>query len=194
MTKKMLVFLPCLALALAFAGCGASGGSGGNAHKGADAFASMDNDPIADGLAKGYVSTLVGDFRGNPAVNVQPAVSGATPTSRQILIASPVQGRAVDGQVGASTLAPSRQSGLDMRFDPLKVRARDVGNGKVEVTAGGQTAFVGSADRGGKTYSYSVGADGSVTVGDNTTFPRIVEAAGIGRGVILGDGSVTPVE
>jgi hypothetical protein len=189
----MFVFVACLAVALSFTGCGADR-DGGSANK-ASSFASLDSDPIAEGLARGYVSTVAADYTGNPSHNVQVALDdGFTPTTRPVFLSSPTRGLAADGQVAVSTLAPSRDTRIDTRFNPLDNTATREGPGLVKIASGDQVSFLHTVVRNNVSYTFTMGADGMATRGSDSTFPRIVGVSGAGQGVALVDGSVVTIQ
>lgn len=192
MTKRMLVFLPCLVIALAFAGCGTDG-DGGSAKKASSPFASLDKDVFAEGIANGYISTVVTEGA-VPMNNVQPAQDGPSAQARQVFLSSPSRLRAMDGMIGASTLVPRRDRQLDMRFNPLEVTARADSEGGVTLTAGDQTAYIRKVQVGGKVETAVIGADGSVSMSGKSSFPQLVEGPGGSQGVVMVDGSLIPVE
>jgi hypothetical protein len=189
MTKRMLVFLPCLVIALAFAGCGTDG-DGGSAKKASNPFASMDNDVMAEGLAAGYISTVV-SADAVPMNNVLTAKDGISAQSRQVFLSHPSQMQAMEGQIGASTLVPKRDTRLDMRYSPQDVSAKAEPDGMIALTAGDQVSYIRKVDVGGRTFTSVVGADGSVSLGGENAFPKLVES---GQGVVLVNGSLVPVE
>jgi hypothetical protein len=189
MTKRMLVFLPCLVIALAFAGCGQDG-DGGSAKKTSDPFASLDNDVMAEGLANGYLSTVVNPDA-VPMNNVRPAMDGMNAQSRQVFLSAPSQMQAMEGQVGVSTLVPKRDGRLEKYFSQLDVTARAESEGLITLTAGDQTSYLQKVEVGGKTSTAVIGADGSVSLGGEGSYPRLVEG---GQGVVLVNGSVVPVK
>jgi hypothetical protein len=193
MTKRILVLLPFLAVALVFAGCGPEG-SGGNVKKAPDPFASLDNDVMAEGIANGYISTVVGDRGAIPTHNVRPAQDGDLAQSRQVLLSHASQMRAMEGHLGVSTLVPRRDANLDIRYDPTQVKAKAEADGLIALTNGNVTAYIREVEVNGLTRTAVVGADGSVSLSGEETLPKVVEAPGGVQGVILADGSLVQVE
>lgn len=193
MTKRILVLLPFLAVALVFAGCGTEG-SGGNVKKAPDPFASLDNDVMADGIAYGYISTVIGDPGAIPTHNVRPAQDGVQAQSRQIFLSHSSQMRAMEGHLGVSTLIPRRDANLSLRYDPAEVVAKAEPNGLISLTAGGSKAYIRKVEVNGKIRTAVLGADGSVSMSGKETLPKVVEASGGVQGVVMPDGSVVRVQ
>lgn len=195
MTKRTLVFLPCLAIALMALGCSV-GGESGALDQASSSFASVYSDPYEEGLALGYVSTLAADFPGDPESYVaqQAEVSQDTGSaSRQLFETPQLSMKVAQGQVGLSTLAPIGMQRQDV--DTEMPRARDLGNGLISVTSGTQTAnLVTFTDPDGATRTASMGSNGTVTLNGEETFPKLLEVPGVGRAVILASGTVLPVE
>lgn len=193
MTKRIVVLLPLLAVALVFAGCGTEG-SGGNVKKAPDPFASLDNDVMAEGIANGCISTVIGDRGAIPIHNVRPAQDGIQAHSRRVFLSNASQMKAMEGHLGVSTLVPRRDANLDIRYDPTQVTAKAEANGLVALTNGKMTAYIRTVDVNGSTHSAVVGADGSVSLSGKETLPKVVEGPGGVQGVILADGSLIRVE
>jgi hypothetical protein len=193
MTKRILVLLPFLAVALVFAGCGPEG-SGGNVKKAPDPFASLDNDVMAEGIANGYISTLVDGQGGIPTYTVRVAQDGMQALPRQVFLSDARLVKAQEGQLGVSTLAPRRNPDLDNRYDPNGVKAKADSNGLVTLTNGKMTAYIRTVEVNGVTRTAVVGADGSVSMTGKNSLPKIVEGPGGVQGVILADGSLVQVE
>lgn len=194
MTKRILVLLPVIALALVFTGC-SSGDSGAGSK--AKAFDELSSDPVAEGLARGYVSTLVADYSGNAAYNSQVTQNGAglAPVSRDVFQSPSLQGKAAPGQVGASTLAPSRSaSKFDERYASAEVTAHAGQNDSIVLKFGPQTATIYPVSQNGSEYTFTAGANGVVTMNGGNEFPRVVEESGVGRAVVLVSGNVVPVQ
>lgn len=190
MTKRTVVLLPLLVIALVAVGCaGDTGGSG----KAKSSFATADVDPIAEGLARGYISTVAADFTGNPNMNAVASDVSFQPVNRNLFQTSNLQMKAIPGQIGVTTLAPARTSQIDTRYDPTKVTATRTGD-MIQVQAGEQTAMLTSVEFEGVTRTASFGHNGVAAFGDSSTFPRIVEAEGVGQGVLLVSGQLVPVE
>jgi hypothetical protein len=190
MTKKLFVFVACLAVALSFTGCAADR-DGGSASKGSS-IASLDSDPMADGLAVGYVSTLAADWSGNPSHNVQVSVdNGLTPMTRPVFLSNPTRGLAADGQVAVSTLAPAT---VTRDFDPTATIAVREASGLVRIENGDQVSYLQSVERNNVSYTFAMGADGRATLTDENTYPRIVGEGGSGQGVAMLDGSVVLIQ
>ena len=195
MTKRTLVLVPFIAVALVAVGC--SGGQTGTSHKSGSSFASLDKDPVAEGLARGYVSTLVGDYVGTPSSQFQPAKAetmNAVKVNRPVFQTGSVQGRALSGQVGLSTTVPARNTPIDTRYDPTKVSAKAGSNDTVLLTNGTQTATIRKVDVRGESRTVAVSMDGMAALGDDSSFPKIVDAPGAGRAVGLMDGQLFQVE
>lgn len=196
MTKRTLVFLPCLVIALAFVGC-STGGDTGIADQASSSFASMDSDPMEEGLALGYVSTVAADFTGDPEsyaaqqVEVSKDLQSA---SRQLFEAQKFSMKVAPNQVGLSTLAPIGLRGT-LEVDTDLPTARDLGNGVISVSSADQTAqLLTFADRNGVTQTATVGSNGVTTLNGEDTYPKLMEVPGVGRAVILANGSVLLVE
>jgi hypothetical protein len=199
MTKRTLVILPCLAVALVFLGCSTGGEAGSGGQAAPSGIAGVYSDPYEEGLALGYVSTVAADFSGDPeAYMAQQAQYGqeiqAEPVSRQIFETPQLNQKVAPNQVGATTLAPiGMQQAPGMTTD--LPTAKDEGNGMITVTSGSQTAhlltFTGPD---GVTQTASVGSNGIATLNGEDTFPKLMEVPGVGRAVILASGTVVMVE
>lgn len=86
--------------------------------------------------------------------------------------------------------------GLDkssIRFNQEATTAKDLGNGRVEVVRGAETAYLVSAQNNGVVHAATVGSDGVAVPAGEDTYPRLVSADGV-RGVILAGGSLVVVE
>ena len=193
MTKRTLFLLPVIALALVFTGC-SSGDSGAGSK--AKAFDEVSSDPVAEGLARGYVSTLVADYSGNAAYNSQVTQTGIglEPVSRDVFKSPSLQGQASPGQVGASTLVPARSANMDARYASAEVTAHAGQNNSVVLKYGSQTATIFPVSQNGTEYSFTAGMNGVVTMNGGNEFPRVVEESGVGRAVVLVSGNVVPVQ
>jgi hypothetical protein len=183
-----------LALALVFIGC--SSGDSGTGSKAQNAFDQVSSDPVADGLAAGYVSTLAVDYSGNASnhSNVSQTGIGAEPVSRDVFQSPSLQGQAAPGQVGAYTLAPARPANTYSREAGAMVTAHAGPNDSIVLKYGTQTASIFPVSRNGQEHSFSLGSDGVITMGGESDYPKVVEAPGIGRAVILVSGNVVPVQ
>lgn len=192
MTKRTLILVPLIALALVAVGC--SGGQTGTGSKSGSSFASLDKDPVAEGLARGYVSTLVADYTDTPSHQFSAPKADKNAFQRNVFMTGSVQGRARAGQVGLSTTVPSRNTPIDNRFDPTKVVAKAGPNDTVVLTNGAQTATIRKVDVRGDSRTIAIGMDGMAAMSDEASFPRIVEQPGAGRAVGLMDGQAVQVK
>jgi hypothetical protein len=191
MTKRMLVFLPCLIVALAFAGCGTDG-DGGSAKKASSPFASFGDDPMAESMEVGYISTVAPTFSDQvPGLRyAQPAMVGESAVPQQVFMPSANVMKAMKGQVGVSTVAPMRSPVLEQRLSEVMATATDEGDGNLALTVGGQTSYLRSVAQ----QTAVLAADGSVSLGSQEGLPEVVEAPDGSRSVIMASGSLVPVK
>jgi hypothetical protein len=194
MTKRTLVLLPVLALALVFVGC--SQGDSGSGSKAVNAFDQVGSDPVAEGLARGYVSTVASDFSGNVAYTGQASqpTLGTEPVSRDIFQSPSTQGRAMSGQVGVSTTVPARTWDIDPAYASAQYTAEAGPNDSIIVKFGEQTATIFPVSRNGQDYAFSQDAGGTITRNGESEFPKVLESPGVGRAVVLVSGTVVPVQ
>lgn len=187
MTKGNIVFLSCLAVALACVGCSA-GGDGGGRFGSSSSIVSVEPDPMDTGaLERGYISTLASEVSTDSArFAVDPSTQG--------LFSRPagIEGKAADGMLGVSTLAPADLSQYaDIDVD---VQARDLGDGRIEVTRGKEIAYLKTFERDGVTHTASISAHGIVSLETEENAPRLIEQPVAGRVLVLSNGVVTVVE
>jgi hypothetical protein len=198
MTKRTLVILPCLAIALALIGCSAGGDSGSYGQAQNDAL-NITPDPKLEGLEAGYFSSLVADFPGDPELYMMqqaPYSKGAEATSRPLFERSLPTTMQVPANFDrpASTVVPIGMS-IPADFEWEFPRAKDVGGGVIEISSGSQTARILTfTDPNGVTRTATIGANGLPTLNGEDTVPRLLEIPGFGRAVITFEGNVVPVE
>jgi hypothetical protein len=186
MTKKALLILPCLVIALAFMGCSAGGEDGGKT----SSVWSWEPDPNDEALARGYVSTiadpaLLATYADGLTVGLEP-VSQDLFLSRDVVVTTPG-----NGIVAASTLAPSTSMSY---VQAPQVRARDMGNGTIEVSRGDQVAYLTTFEHNGETKTQTTSSRGVVTINGENTFPTLLTLSGSAKALILSDGTVSLVE
>lgn len=191
MTKRMLVFLPCLAVALSFAGCGTDDGGGGQQIL---PIASLEGNPMILGPTSQATGSFSAPEDGNfPILNAAPVTGDLTPQSSQAFLYHPTHHRAMEGQIGGSFYGPTLAQ-MDERYSLNDRTAKLESDGSICLTAGKQTSYIRNVVAGGKTISVVEGANGCVTTTDRSTFPQVIEAPNGDLGVILVSGCLIPVE
>lgn len=195
MTKRNLVFLPCLVIALAFLGC--QGGGGSDALNSASGFTDGTSSSIMSPQFAGGDSGMVRDpheFTGNSGLEFVPQETyGLEPVSRNLYLAR-VDVMRQGGAMYEGMERDPKSMPNDPRMMPAPVTAKDLGNGITALTKGDQTAYLYETEINGVLTSISLGVDGVPSINGPETFPKVFDDPEAGRVVLLVDGTGSFVE
>jgi hypothetical protein len=184
MTKRIWVLLPCLVVALVFAGC------------------TTDGDPtVADQTAPpGEEKTLSRSAMNHPAdadLLREPAFTGMDKVTRDPLRMT-TKATVVDGE-GLHVSTVNNPNHPELNPDLLRARvgavtAKAMPGGIVQLKSGDLVAHLQQVTVDGVTHTVSTNYGGTPAFHGDQDFPRLVDYPEVGRVVIMVDGSVILVE
>lgn len=179
MTRKTSVLIPLFLIAFVAVGCAGDTGGSGNANK---TVYVEDIDPMATALERGFMSFAAADNPQNQPLHWRV-------TQKESM--EPANGMLFEPTNVNWTQAPAGVTSMSFRaasVPPAKIRTIDTGeytatrlvDGTIKVTShpSGKFGFIKSEEFNGETRTWITSSDGSPSIGDETTFPRIIEEDG----------------